>query len=153
MARLYGVKDMNKNEALKAAKRISPYIARTPLVSSQTLSQRTGKKVWLKLETEQPTGAFKVRAAFNGILSNLDEARKRRTHYLFRKLCPSRGICRSKARRESDDCDDHRHRSDQTRKNARPGWRGRFLRNHIRKPIRNRGAPAKRARSSGATRF
>ncbi len=52
--------------AIRAAQaRIAPYIRRTPLVSSATLSRRLGAPVYLKLELFQKTGAFKVRGAFN----------------------------------------------------------------------------------------
>lgn len=67
---------MNLAQATKAKERIASYIQKTPLLYSQALSEQTNKKVWLKLETQQPTGAFKVRPAFNGILSHLAEARK-----------------------------------------------------------------------------
>src|SRR5262245_13014699 len=62
--------------ALEAQKRLAPYLMPTPLTYSKKLSELTGKKVWLKLETQQPTGAFKVRPAFNGILTYLEEAKK-----------------------------------------------------------------------------
>ena len=50
-----------------AAARIATHIVRTPLVSSPWLSQLTGANVWLKLETMQPTGSFKIRGATNAI--------------------------------------------------------------------------------------
>jgi threonine dehydratase len=55
---------------IKAArKRIKPYIVRTPLVRNETLSRQLGANVYLKLEIFQKTSAFKVRGAFNKILS------------------------------------------------------------------------------------
>jgi len=60
----------------EAQERIRPYVKRTPLVRSRTLSDMLGANVYLKQEVFQPTGAFKVRGAFNKILSNLDHARK-----------------------------------------------------------------------------
>ena len=48
-----------------------------PLKPSEHLSRQLGKKVLLKLETAQATGAFKLRGAANAIL-NLDEEARRR---------------------------------------------------------------------------
>ena len=63
-------------EAIRQAQsRLAPYLAPTPLVLSEDLSSALGRSVRLKLECLQPTGAFKVRPAFNSILSRLDEAR------------------------------------------------------------------------------
>jgi len=39
----------------------------TPVYSSETLSQLTGRRVWLKAENLQRTGSFKIRGAFNKI--------------------------------------------------------------------------------------
>lgn len=52
-----------------AAERIAPYIRRTPLLFSRSLSERTGARIWLKPECLQITGSFKLRGAFNAILS------------------------------------------------------------------------------------
>ncbi|HUJ49652.1 MAG TPA: pyridoxal-phosphate dependent enzyme, partial [Bryobacteraceae bacterium] len=52
-----------------ARERIRGRVARTPLVSSATLSARLGAQVFLKLELFQKTGSFKVRGAFNKALS------------------------------------------------------------------------------------
>ena len=41
------------------------------------LSQRLGREVLLKLETQQPVGAFKIRPALNSILSDLERCRSR----------------------------------------------------------------------------
>lgn len=57
-------------EALRcAAERIQPYLAPTPLIYSNYYSKRVGAKVNLKLEIMQPTHSFKVRGAFNAMLS------------------------------------------------------------------------------------
>jgi threonine dehydratase len=50
-----------------AAARIAGLIRRTPLVRSTWLSALTGADVWLKLETAQETGSFKLRGAMNAI--------------------------------------------------------------------------------------
>jgi threonine dehydratase len=56
-------------DAIRAAHaRIAPFIHRTPLLASATLSRRLGAPVYLKLEVFQKTGAFKVRGAFNKMI-------------------------------------------------------------------------------------
>jgi len=42
---------------------LAKYFAPTRLIAAPFLSQKTGKNVYLKLETELPTGSFKVRGA------------------------------------------------------------------------------------------
>ncbi len=56
--------------------RISPHIIHTPLVYSPTISEITGANVYLKLETLQKAGSFKVRGATNKILSHIDTIRE-----------------------------------------------------------------------------
>ena len=56
--------------------RISPHIIHTPLVYSPTISEITGAKVYLKLETLQKAGSFKVRGATNKILSHINAIRE-----------------------------------------------------------------------------
>lgn len=51
----------------KAGRAIQGIALRTPLIASQSLSARTGQPIWLKLETLQPTGAFKIRGAANAL--------------------------------------------------------------------------------------
>ena len=60
-----------------ARERIAGRVARTPLVSSATLSSRLGAQVFLKLELFQKTGSFKVRGAFNKVLSIPEKQRGR----------------------------------------------------------------------------
>jgi threonine dehydratase len=64
-------------EIKQAEIRISPHIIHTPLVYSPTISQMTGAKVFLKLETLQKAGSFKVRGATNKILSHINTIRER----------------------------------------------------------------------------
>jgi threonine dehydratase len=64
-------------DVLAAARRIAPYVQRTPLERSAHLSAATGAEVWLKLECFQLTGSFKLRGALNALLS-LDEAARQR---------------------------------------------------------------------------
>jgi len=60
-----------------AARRISGVVRRTPLVRSDALSELAGTDVWLKLETLQRTGAFKLRGAYNFVASLADAERAR----------------------------------------------------------------------------
>ncbi len=57
--------------------RIRGLAAETPLKPSYTLSERVGRPVHLKLETTQPTGAFKLRGAANAVLSLPESVRQR----------------------------------------------------------------------------
>ncbi|HXF42265.1 MAG TPA: pyridoxal-phosphate dependent enzyme, partial [Pyrinomonadaceae bacterium] len=57
------------NQIETAAKRIAPFVKRTPTVRDNNLSQRFASNFYLKLELLQNTGAFKVRGAFNKLLS------------------------------------------------------------------------------------
>ena len=59
-----------------AADRIAGEVVRTPLVRSTALSERAGASVFLKLETRQTTGSFKLRGATNAVLSLPPEARR-----------------------------------------------------------------------------
>jgi threonine dehydratase len=53
----------------QAAAAIAEAVARTPLVAAPTLSEAAGCEVWLKLETQHPTGSFKERGALNKLLT------------------------------------------------------------------------------------
>jgi len=57
------------DEILQAEKRIKKFIIKTPLLKSDPLSELSGCNVFLKLESEQITGSFKARGAFNKLLS------------------------------------------------------------------------------------
>jgi len=61
----------------EAQKRIAGFAIHTPLKPSYTLSEKTSRQVWLKLENMQPTGAFKLRGAANAIM-NLSEAQRQK---------------------------------------------------------------------------
>ena len=67
---------MTIEQIRQARERLAPYLRPTPLVLSEPLSRATGNRIWLKLESQQPTGAFKVRPALNGMLARLDQARE-----------------------------------------------------------------------------
>lgn len=64
--------------AIKQAQhRIKNYVKRTTLEHSDTLSKYLGTNVFIKYELFQKTGSFKVRGAFNKLLSLSAEERKR----------------------------------------------------------------------------
>lgn len=50
-----------------AARRISPFVHRTPVLSSSAINQMTGAEVVFKCENLQKIGAFKIRGATNAI--------------------------------------------------------------------------------------
>jgi threonine dehydratase len=52
-------------EIQDARKNLAPFIHKTPLLYSSSLSNLSGAEVYLKLENIQKTGSFKVRGAFN----------------------------------------------------------------------------------------
>ncbi|MCK4910043.1 MAG: threonine ammonia-lyase [Thermodesulfovibrionales bacterium] len=53
----------------KAREAIGPYIDRTPLLHSDSISSITGAEVYVKCENLQHTGSFKPRGAFNKLIS------------------------------------------------------------------------------------
>src|SRR6188768_4589215 len=59
----------------QAQQRIKPYVKRTTLEHSETLSKYLGTNVYVKYELFQKTGSFKVRGAFNKLLSLSEEER------------------------------------------------------------------------------
>jgi threonine dehydratase len=61
------------SDVRQAREQIGLHIIRTPLVFSPTFSSMCGNEVYLKLETMQKAGSFKVRGAMNRILSCRDE--------------------------------------------------------------------------------
>ena len=72
MINLEQIKDAHKN--------ITPYINYTPLLHSNYLSKNSN--VYLKLESLQITGSFKLRGAINKLLSlNNDEKKKKFFNY------------------------------------------------------------------------
>lgn len=68
---------MKIEDIYAARERIKNFITPTPLISSANLARETKKNVWLKLETQNPTGSFKPRPAFNGMLEHLEEAKQK----------------------------------------------------------------------------
>jgi threonine dehydratase len=60
-----------------ARRAIAPFIRRTPLIRSDSLSERLGREVHLKLESLRETGSFKLRGATNRLSWLTDEERAR----------------------------------------------------------------------------
>ncbi len=61
----------------RAREALAPYLLKTPLVLSDALSEKTQGEVWVKLESLQRTGSFKVRGALWKILGLSPDQRKR----------------------------------------------------------------------------
>jgi threonine dehydratase len=55
--------DVTLRDLYRARRAIAPHVRRTPLIASPALSRLADREVFLKLENQQPTGAFKVRGA------------------------------------------------------------------------------------------
>jgi threonine dehydratase len=60
---------ITSTEVRAAATRIAPYVRATPLIEADPGAFAPAARVWLKLEQLQHSGSFKVRGAFNRILS------------------------------------------------------------------------------------
>jgi threonine dehydratase len=65
------------NQIQDAQKSIHPFVHRTVLDHSTSLSFLTGGEIYLKMENLQKTGSFKVRGAANKILKLSDEEKKK----------------------------------------------------------------------------
>jgi threonine dehydratase len=64
-------------EAIRAAhSRISPRIHRTPVITSESLDEMAGARLFFKCENLQKTGSFKIRGATNAVFSLTDEEAK-----------------------------------------------------------------------------
>lgn len=62
------------HDLILAQQRLRPYLQPSPLVFSDALSERSGARVWLKLECRNPTGSFKIRGALHKIMALGDTA-------------------------------------------------------------------------------
>jgi threonine dehydratase len=69
-------------DVLQAHQRITPYVHRTPVLTSSYLNQLTGAEIFFKCENLQKVGAFKARGACNAVfgLSDADAANGVATH-------------------------------------------------------------------------
>jgi threonine dehydratase len=68
--------EISLSDIERARTRISAYVRHTPLAPSATFSRLLGTNLYFKQEVFQKTGAFKVRGAFNKMLT-LTEAERR----------------------------------------------------------------------------
>lgn len=82
---------ININDINQAAINIAPYIHRTPLLSSRTISTIAGHEVRLKPENLQRAGAFKIRGAMNKLLS-IDPADRTRGVVAFSSGNHAQGV-------------------------------------------------------------
>ena len=57
----------------EAAKNIAGIANRTPVMTSRTLNEITGREIYLKCENYQRVGAFKFRGAYNAVSQLSDE--------------------------------------------------------------------------------
>jgi threonine dehydratase len=64
---------VSRNDVVAASDRISGLVKRTPLIESEI----AGVRIWLKCESLQTGGAFKLRGATNRLLQLSDDERKR----------------------------------------------------------------------------
>lgn len=71
------MRSIELRDVFTARRRIAGVIRQTELVYSPGLSARSGAMVYLKLETQQVSGAFKVRGAANRLLQMTPEERGR----------------------------------------------------------------------------
>ena len=56
-------------EVEHARELLSRYLRPTPLASAESLAQRSGARVYLKIESDLPTRSFKPRGALNALLT------------------------------------------------------------------------------------
>jgi len=59
---------MDKQKLIETQKRITPYIHRTPVLTSRLINNKAGAEVYFKCENFQRMGAYKIRGATNAIL-------------------------------------------------------------------------------------
>ncbi len=72
-----GVELPTLEDVRAAARRIAPHAHRTPVLTSRSVDERAGARVFFKCENFQRVGAFKFRGACNAVLC-LDEGEARR---------------------------------------------------------------------------
>jgi threonine dehydratase len=68
---------INQETILQAHERIKPYIHYTPILTSESLDDMAGCRLFFKCENFQKVGAFKARGAMNAALSLTEEQRKK----------------------------------------------------------------------------
>ena len=67
----------NLDDILTAAKRISPYAHKTPVLTCSTIDEMAHTNIYFKCENFQKVGAFKFRGACNTVFSLSDEKAER----------------------------------------------------------------------------
>lgn len=83
--------DVTPADVEDAARRLEGVAHRTPVLTSRTLDERSGCRVFLKCENFQRAGAFKFRGAYNAIC-RLDEAQRRRGVVAFSSGNHAQGV-------------------------------------------------------------
>lgn len=66
-----------QEDILQAHERIKPYIHKTPVMTSASIDQIAGCKVFFKCENFQKIGAFKARGAMNAVLRLTEDERSK----------------------------------------------------------------------------
>ena len=65
------------NDVKSASERLADVVIKTPLLESPLLNDKTGKRILVKAECLQVTGAFKFRGAWSAVSSLTDEEKSR----------------------------------------------------------------------------
>lgn len=65
--------NISADDVNKAFERIKNHIHLTPVQTSQTINDLSGKKVYFKCEIFQKTGSFKARGALNSLLAEIEK--------------------------------------------------------------------------------
>lgn len=68
---------MDKQKLIETQKRITPYIHRTPVLTSRLINEKAGAQVYFKCENFQRMGAYKIRGATNAILQLTESQRNK----------------------------------------------------------------------------
>ncbi|HWW63109.1 MAG TPA: threonine/serine dehydratase [Thermoanaerobaculia bacterium] len=85
------VLSVDLDAVLSAAARLRPWIHKTPLLASRSLSELLGVEVRLKCENLQRAGSFKIRGAMNALLQ-LDPAERHRGVVAFSSGNHAQGV-------------------------------------------------------------
>ncbi len=82
----------------KAHTLITPYIHRTPVMTSQFLNDLSGAELYFKCENFQKIGAFKARGGLECNFVTFSGAAKKWCYYTFiRKSCTGHSFCGGKS--------------------------------------------------------
>ena len=68
--------DLSTEDFRRAHRHVAEHAHRTPLLSSRSLSEETGFRVWLKAESFQRTGSYKIRGPLNKFAHLGDEEKR-----------------------------------------------------------------------------